>query len=49
MTIKAVLRDGRIQPLEPLPPEWMDGQELLVEQPEAAPSESQLAEWAKQD
>jgi hypothetical protein len=35
MTIKAVLRNGLIQPLEPLPPEWNDGQELVVDEPVA--------------
>jgi hypothetical protein len=45
MTIKAVLRDGIIQPVEPLPPEWADGQELVVEQPDSVPAESQLQEW----
>ena len=33
MTIKAVLRHGVIQPIEPLPPDWADGQELVVEEP----------------
>ena len=28
---KAVLHDGVIQPLEPLPPDWREGQELRVE------------------
>jgi hypothetical protein len=28
---KAVLRGGVIQPLEPLPPDWKEGQELIVE------------------
>lgn len=27
---RAVLRDGLIYPLDPLPPEWADGQELVV-------------------
>lgn len=30
--IKAVFRDGVIYPLEPVPPEWPDGQELRVEE-----------------
>jgi hypothetical protein len=46
MTIKAILRNGRIQPLEPLPSEWTDGQELVVEPPEAAATEAQVDEWA---
>lgn len=28
---RAVLKDGRIQPLEPLPADWREGQELRVE------------------
>ena len=47
MTIKAILRDGRIQPLEPLPTDWEEGQELVVEQPSSSNGESQVAEWAK--
>jgi hypothetical protein len=48
MTIKAILRDGRIQPLEPLPPDWTDGQELVIEDPEVAAAEGQLDQWAKE-
>jgi len=46
MTIKAILRDGRIQPLEPLPPDWAEGQELVVEEPEGAEGEAQILQWA---
>jgi hypothetical protein len=28
---RAVLKNGVIHPLEPLPPEWADGKELMVE------------------
>ena len=28
---RAILRDGVIYPMEPLPPEWADGRELRVE------------------
>ena len=47
MTIKAILRDGRIQPLEPLPPDWADGQELLIEPPELDGREAQVRAWAQ--
>ena len=33
MTIRAILRHGIIQPVEPLPPDWAEGQELVVEEP----------------
>jgi hypothetical protein len=48
MTIKAILRDGRIQPLEPLPSQWSEGQELVVEQPERSVSEAEIVEWDKE-
>jgi hypothetical protein len=28
--IRAVVKNGVIQPLEPLPPDWADGREVLV-------------------
>jgi hypothetical protein len=30
---RAVLKNGVIYPVDPLPPEWEDGQELWVEEP----------------
>ncbi|MDB5330176.1 MAG: hypothetical protein JWP03_1327 [Phycisphaerales bacterium] len=48
MTIKAILRDGRIQPLEPLPPDWTEGQELVVEEPESVEAEARINQWTKE-
>jgi hypothetical protein len=48
MTIKAILRDGHIQPLEPLPPGWTDGQELLVEEPDLRQSPADIERWARE-
>ncbi len=48
MTIKAVIHDGQIQPLEPLPPDWVEGQELVVEDPELLPTRSEIEQWAKE-
>jgi hypothetical protein len=48
MTIKAVLRKGVIQPIEPLPPGWSDGQQLLVEEPTADRADAQLNQWAQE-
>jgi hypothetical protein len=47
MTIKAILRNGSIQPLEPLPPDWAEGKELLVED-SALGSGEDLIEWARE-
>lgn len=48
MTIKAVLRQGVIQPIEPLPPGWEDGQELLVEEPASEDLAQDLGQWAQE-
>jgi len=48
MTIKAILRDGHIQPLEPLPSAWSDGQELVVEEPDSVVAQTQLDQWEKE-
>jgi hypothetical protein len=37
--IRAVIHSGVIQPLEPLPPDWQDGHEVIVDDPkERSPS-----------
>jgi hypothetical protein len=48
MTIKAVLRHGVIEPVEPLPPAWADGQELLVEEPNDRRAEADINQWAQE-
>jgi hypothetical protein len=48
MTIRAVVKNGAIQPLDPLPAEWGEGQELLVEEPVSAELEAELDAWAEQ-
>jgi hypothetical protein len=46
MTIEAVLRHCVIQPIEPLPPDWADGQELLIEGPKPDGAQEEIARWA---
>ena len=48
MTIKAFLCDGRIQPVEPLPSAWADGQELVVEEPEPKVNKEEISLWAQE-
>jgi hypothetical protein len=50
MMIRAVLRQGVIQPIEPLPADWTDGQELVIEEPgsERAGEQEQLKQWAQE-
>ena len=48
MTIKAIVRDGRIQPLEPLPPDWAEGQELVIEEPDSGETAAEIEQWAKE-
>ncbi|HET6247837.1 MAG TPA: hypothetical protein VFE47_09075 [Tepidisphaeraceae bacterium] len=47
MTIKAILRNGLIEPIEPLPAGWADGQELVVEDPTLEVNDVKLDEWAR--
>ena len=42
---KAVLKNGVICPLEPLPPEWEDGRELLIESAEEQDDDQDLDAW----
>ena len=48
MTIKAVLRHGVIQPVEPLPSDWAEGQELLVEEPKTTQPNAEISQWAQE-
>ncbi len=47
--IHAMVRNGVIQPLEPLPPEWKDGHEVVVQDPEvqSANGAEDLERWSK--
>jgi hypothetical protein len=42
---KAVLKNGVICPLEPLPPEWADGRELRVEAANEDDEDQDLDAW----
>jgi hypothetical protein len=48
MTIRAVLRNGHIEPTEPLPPSWGDGQELIVEEPASPATDQELDDWGRE-
>jgi hypothetical protein len=46
---RAILKNGVIYPLEPLPPEWADGQELEVEPIQPADESPEAIErWARE-
>ena len=48
MTIKAVLRHaGVIQPVEPFPSDWAEGQELLVEEPKTTQPNAEISQWRR--
>jgi hypothetical protein len=47
MTIKAILRHGVIQPIEPLPSGWADGQELVVEEPLSSAA-TDISQWSQE-
>jgi hypothetical protein len=48
MTIRAIIRDGRIQPIEPIPPDWAEGQELVVEEPGVDAVKEKVDQWANE-
>jgi hypothetical protein len=48
--IRAVFKDGVIQPVDPMPSEWRDGRELVLkeagfEDDEQAPTAEEIDEW----
>ena len=45
---RAVFKNGRILPLEPLPSEWTDGQELVVQKAEKRDVGPTIEVWAQE-
>ena len=46
--IRAILKNGLIRPAEPLPPDWQDGQELLVDRPGPSSNAEDIERWARE-
>lgn len=46
--IRAILKDGVIQPLDPLPSEWAEGQELAVGERDSLGNPDRVAEWERE-
>jgi hypothetical protein len=43
--IRAILKKGKIQPLDILPPHWRDGQELIVEAGGPSDDPGEIERW----
>jgi len=43
--IRAIIRDGAIQPLDPLPDEWEEGREVVVDSASPTESEEEIQQW----
>jgi hypothetical protein len=43
--IRAIYRDGAIQPLDEVPADWREGDELIVDQADEVPSAEELDAW----
>jgi hypothetical protein len=43
--IRAILRDGQIQPLDPLPTGWDEGQELQITEVEPSDDPEAIERW----
>ena len=46
--IKAILKDGVVHPLDPLPQNWSDGQELIIEAIPPPGSSEAISDWMAQ-
>jgi hypothetical protein len=46
--IRAVLKKGKIQPLDELPKFWHDGQELIVESCEPSDNPAAIKKWYRE-
>lgn len=45
MSIRAVIENGQIRPVDPLPNDWGEGRELTIEAEESQPTKEELDEW----
>jgi hypothetical protein len=45
LMIRAILKKGRIEPLEELPSHWREGQELIVEGLEPSDDPEEIKRW----
>lgn len=43
--IRAILKNGKIQPLDELPTNWREGQHLIIDGGEPPSSPSELQKW----
>ena len=46
--VRAVLKQGKIQPLDDLPKSWSEGQELLIEEGELPVDPEEIATWSRE-
>ena len=44
--IRAVFRKGKIQPVDAVPDDWQDGQELMIEPAPGVPTPEELESWS---
>jgi hypothetical protein len=47
-TIRAIIENGQIHPVHPLPAEWTEGRQVIVEDAESAPPSDDLEEWYRE-
>ncbi len=44
--IRAIYRKGKIQPVDAVPEDWADGQELTIESAPSVPTPKELEAWS---
>jgi len=46
--VRAVLKQGKIQPVDDLPDSWSEGQELFIEEGEPPVDPEEIATWSRE-
>jgi hypothetical protein len=46
--VRALFKNGRIEPVDPLPPEWTEGQQLLVDVCAPSDDPAEIDRWARE-
>ena len=46
--IRAIIKNGAIQLLEPIPPEWTDGREVVVDEAEPVRRSEEVDQWLQE-
>lgn len=46
--VRAVLKEGKVQPVDDLPKTWLEGQELVIEEAESPADRREIEAWSRE-